>query len=70
MKHTVRLLIIALSLISFSIVGCGGGSNKLSNLSVQELFDLGKQNYDKGKYIKAINHFQTIVYNFPGGISC
>jgi len=30
------------------------------------LFDSAKKDYDKGKYLNAIEKFQLLVYNFPG----
>jgi len=45
--------------------GCAGEVS-LSGLNSHELFDLGKDLYDDEKYIKAIEHFQAIVYNYPG----
>jgi outer membrane protein assembly factor BamD len=45
--------------------GCGGAKS-LANLSPQELFAAGKEAYGREKYLKAIELFQTVVYNYPG----
>ncbi len=46
-------------------IGCGG-SKSISNLTTAELFQIGKEKYDDGKYFKALSYFQAIVYNYPG----
>ena len=66
MKYKFLLLVSAVLIYGISIIGCGGGSITLNNLTAQELFTLGKEKYDNEKYVKAINHFQTLVYNYPG----
>jgi outer membrane protein assembly factor BamD len=45
--------------------GCGGGL-KLEGMSAQALFTIGKEKYDKKKYLKATEYFQQIVFNHPG----
>ncbi len=47
------------------MAGCGG-KHTLNTLTSQELFDLGTQKYESKKYLSAIEHFQTLVYNYPG----
>jgi len=47
------------------LAGCGG-KQTLSNLGPEELFQRGKQQYEKKKYVAAVESFQSIVYNFPG----
>lgn len=59
------LIMVAFYPLSMLIGGCGG-SKSLTTMSAQDLFDLGKQAYEKRKYLKAIELFQTIVYNYPG----
>lgn len=49
----------------FTLSGCGK-KNNLSVMTQQELFDYGKTHFDNKKYTKAINAFQTLVYNYPG----
>jgi len=46
-------------------IGCGG-SKSISSLTTAELFEIGKEKYDDGKYFKALSYFQAIVYNYPG----
>ena len=43
-----------------------GGKKSLNTLTSVELFELGTEKYEQKKYIKAIEHFQTLVYNYPG----
>jgi outer membrane protein assembly factor BamD len=51
--------------ISLLVSGCGG-SKSLATMSASELMTKGKWAYDNKKYLKAIELFQTIVYNYPG----
>ncbi|KAA3636873.1 MAG: outer membrane protein assembly factor BamD, partial [Calditrichaeota bacterium] len=61
------ITILLLLILSISYIGCGsGGGNKLSTLPSYELFKLGKQKYDEEKYLKALDYFQALVYNYPG----
>lgn len=57
------LLLVALAAVM--VAGCGGRQT-LSNLGPEELFQKGKQQYDRKKYVAAVESFQSIVYNFPG----
>ena len=67
MTHKSLTLLVTIALIGALVVSVGcGGSKSLSGKSSRELFDTGKKHYDAGKYLKAIDHFQTIVYNYPG----
>lgn len=52
-------------ILTVTLVGCGG-KHSLNNLTSQELFNKGKEKYDQEKYLKAIEYFQTLVYNYPG----
>ena len=45
--------------------GCGG-QLKMEGMSAQALFTIGKEKYDKKKYLKATEYFQQIVFNHPG----
>jgi outer membrane protein assembly factor BamD len=67
LSYFVRSLILAIGLAYFltSISGCGGRSS-LSNLGAKELFQLGMEKYQQKKYIKSIELFQSVVYNYPG----
>jgi len=56
---------LALYFLVVLAAGCGG-SKSLATLNAQELFELGKQAYEKEKYLKAVELFETVVYNYPG----
>ncbi len=58
-------MLVGLCLFSITLVSCGG-KQSLNTLTSQELFNLGKEKYDKKKFLKAIEHFQVLVYNYPG----
>jgi len=60
------MILAALSTIGLSLFGCGGGKLSLANKSAPELFALGKEKFDAGKYVPAVSYFQTLVYNYPG----
>jgi len=56
---------VALLCVTLLIIGCAG-KKSLSTKSAHEVFELGKKEYEKGKYYKAIELFQSVVYNYPG----
>lgn len=56
------LTVVALTLL---IAGCGGPP-PVGGLSAEELLARGKESYKKEKYLKAIEYFQALVYNYPG----
>ncbi len=64
-RFETTLLWAGLVLMVAAIVGCGG-KQSLAHLSAGELFEIGKEQHDNNKFIKAIETFQTIVYNYPG----
>ncbi len=65
-KHR-RLTLYLLALVgSILLYLACGGPPKLSQLPPDELFELGKARYDDGKYLKAIEIFQNLVYSYPG----
>lgn len=64
-KQHVILIVMFLILTLMLSYGCGG-KKVLSNYSASELFQLGKEQYDQNKYLKSLQYFQTIVYNYPG----
>lgn len=66
MKYKFLVFIIAVFVYGMSVIGCGGGSVALNNLTSSELFNLGKEKYDVKKYLKAIDYFQALIYNYPG----
>ena len=47
------------------IAGCGGRV-ALSNQTAGQLYQAGKEKYDRKKYLSAIEYFQAVVYNHPG----
>jgi len=51
--------------LSVSLSGCGGSASR-SGLAPAELFSLGKAEYERKKYFKAIELFQSVVFNHPG----
>ena len=67
MKTRLAIPLLLLSLVSVGLLhfACGGAM-KLNELSSDEMFKLGKVKYDSGKYLSAIEAFQTLVYNYPG----
>lgn len=60
-----RFVIPGIILLVAFLAGCAG-SLKLDGLNSQELLTLGKQQYDNKKYLRAIDVFQRIVYDYPG----
>lgn len=68
-SNTINFCLIMLSVALLSmallVAGCGG-SKSLAAKSAHELFEMGKKEYDKTKYFKAIELFQSVVYNYPG----
>ncbi len=65
MKTKLFCIIVCISLLSLALMSCGG-KQSLNTLTSAELFKLGTEKYEQEKYIKAIEHFQTLVYNYPG----
>ncbi len=47
------------------VLNCAG-PRALSTMTAQELFEEGMKKYEGHKYIRAIEIFQTCVYNYPG----
>ncbi|MEA3297663.1 MAG: outer membrane protein assembly factor BamD [candidate division Zixibacteria bacterium] len=62
---TTCFFVFCLSAVTLIAIGCGG-SKSLSTMTARELFEHGKQQYDKDKYLKAIDIFQACVYSYPG----
>lgn len=58
-------IIVAAICLALGMTSCGGKKN-LAFLDSGQLFHDGKDLYDRGKYLKSIEYFQTIVYNYPG----
>lgn len=64
-KLTTFVAILILTLLSTAMINCGG-KQSLSHMSARELFEYGKEKYDAGKYFRATEIFQTIIYDYPG----
>ncbi len=54
-----------LTALVLSFAGCGGPPS-LTGKPASELWRLGKEAYDKERFVRAVEVFQQIVYNFPG----
>ncbi len=61
-QYSVFFFILALIGVA---AGCGGKRTK-AHLGPQELFELGMEEYNKKHYFNAIEHFQAVVWNYPG----
>jgi len=55
----------AVALAAGLATGCGGNRD-LTEMSARQLFNYGMEHYQNRKYLKSVNAFQTIVFNFPG----
>ncbi|UCD16883.1 MAG: outer membrane protein assembly factor BamD [Candidatus Zixiibacteriota bacterium] len=65
MKLTV-LSIVTFALVSLSLLtGCGGSALKAPE-SARDQFEKGMRAFEKKKYMRAVEEFQVLVYNFPG----
>lgn len=58
--HPIWLLMLVALLAS-----CGKGPS-VATLGAEERFKLGMTAYEKKKYLRAIEHFQGVLYNYPG----
>ncbi len=56
---------VAAVLVVLLVISCGTTRN-LSTMSARELFTVGKDQYENKQYLKAIERFQAVVYNYPG----
>ncbi len=63
--RTTGVAAIALVALTLSLTSCGG-NRPLSEMDASQLFALGKQKYDKKKYVSAVDYLQTVVFNYPG----
>jgi len=63
--NNLALFLLTMIALTAILLSCGGRP-ALTNLSPQELFETGKVEYQKNHYIRAIEYFQAIVYNYPG----
>lgn len=66
---TTRTLIqttaVVTLMVSVILSGCAGPPN-LSGMSAHDLFEYGKERYEKKKFLSAKEAFESIVYNYPG----
>lgn len=62
----VRVTItLAIGLAVLTLFACAT-HRKLGQMTAHELFEYGKEKYEKGKYLRATELFQALVYNYPG----
>ena len=66
MNRRIHLLLVTALIGLATLLGGCGGSKSLADKTAQQLFTSGKDHYDRGKYFRSIQYFQTIVYNYPG----
>lgn len=64
-KYIILAVVASAVLLSCSLIGCGG-KQSLSNLTAREIFDLAKAKYDAGKYFRATEIFQSLIFDYPG----
>ncbi len=60
----LSIFVVALGMLPLAF-GCGGNKTK-PLVSAQEAFTFGKDKYDHKKYLRAIESFQQVIYNYPG----
>jgi outer membrane protein assembly factor BamD len=58
-----QFLILLLPL--FLLLGCSS-SKEVANLSAEDRFEIGKEKFDKKKYLDAIEDFKYILIQYPG----
>jgi len=56
---------IAVLIVISIAAGCGAPGVRLET-SAQDQFDLAKKEYDKKHWLKSIEGFQKVIFNFPG----
>lgn len=64
-QPNMKLVAGCLVLLILLMAGCAT-KKSISDMTAAELFDHGKEAYDKEKYLKAIDLFQSCIYNYPG----
>jgi len=63
LKKYILTIVVLISVAYLS--GCGGTGFRAPE-DAHVLFESAQKDYDKGKYLNAIEKFQLLVYNFPG----
>jgi outer membrane protein assembly factor BamD len=61
-----RVFTVLAVVVLAALLGSCGGKPVLTNLTARELWEQGRAEYDKGKYYKSIEYFQTVVFNYAG----
>ena len=61
----ITALTVIVGLVLTTVISCGS-SRPSSQMDARQLFEAGKEKYEKEKYLSAIEFFQTIVFNYPG----
>ncbi|UCD94084.1 MAG: outer membrane protein assembly factor BamD [Candidatus Zixiibacteriota bacterium] len=52
-------------LLLFLVLGCGKPALRMAN-NAQDQFALAKREFDKKHWLKAVEGFQRVIFNFPG----
>lgn len=59
------LLVCFVAFVIFINAGCSTPPEP-GGLPADQLYELGMEMYQHGKFVRALEYFQTIVYNYPG----
>ncbi len=65
MTPKLKCVLLLIFPLVFSLSGCSS-SKELSNLSAEDRFEIGKERFDKKKYLDAIEDFKYILLQYPG----
>ena len=65
MKFKSKILLIALLPLFLFLAGCSS-SKEVTNLSAEDRFEIGKDKFDRKKYLDAIEDFKFILLQYPG----
>jgi len=67
LKSRTSFVSLAVIMVAVASLGLGcGGPKKLATMTAGDLFAEGKKLYEKHKYLRAIEIFQSCIYNYPG----
>ena len=64
-KRQSIVTVITFLLLTVILIGCGGKAS-LSKMTPSELYDEGMSKYNDGKYLRSVELFQALIYNYPG----